>query len=224
MGIFERINGIVKSNINDLLDKAEDPAKMCEQTLIDLRKDLAEVKKNVVAVMAEEERCRDEYEEAKTKVAQFEEAAKKYLVAGDEEKAKKCLTRKAETEQNLVTLEANYNSIKERADSARKSHDELVETIRQWEGKAAAIKSTVSVAKTQQNVNKAMSRASSSNAVHSMDRMEKKANKMLREADAMAKLNSSAKEESDDDLLAGSGVASSDVDAELAKLKASMGM
>lgn len=45
MGILTRFTDIMKSNINALLDKCEDPAKMIDQTLRDLREDLAEVKK-----------------------------------------------------------------------------------------------------------------------------------------------------------------------------------
>ena len=45
MGIISRFTDIMKSNINALLDKCEDPAKMIDQTLRDLREDLAEVKK-----------------------------------------------------------------------------------------------------------------------------------------------------------------------------------
>ena len=45
MGILQRFSDIMRSNINALLDKCEDPAKMVDQMLLDLRKDLAEVKK-----------------------------------------------------------------------------------------------------------------------------------------------------------------------------------
>ena len=61
--ILERFNTIIKSNINALLDKAEDPAKMIDQYLLDLRESLAEVKKETAGVMAEEARCRRAYEE-----------------------------------------------------------------------------------------------------------------------------------------------------------------
>ena len=56
--ILDRFSTIIKSNINALLDKAEDPAKMIDQYLLDLRENLAEVKKETAGVMAEESRCR----------------------------------------------------------------------------------------------------------------------------------------------------------------------
>ena len=60
MGILQRFKDIMASNINALLDKAEDPEKMIDQTLRNLTKDLAEVKKETAAVMADEQRCKRE--------------------------------------------------------------------------------------------------------------------------------------------------------------------
>ena len=51
MGILTRFTDIMKSNINALLDKCEDPAKMIDQTLRDLREDLAEVKKETANII-----------------------------------------------------------------------------------------------------------------------------------------------------------------------------
>ena len=56
MGILDRFTDIIKANINDLLDKAEDPAKMIDQYMRELTDNLADVKKETAAVMAEEAR------------------------------------------------------------------------------------------------------------------------------------------------------------------------
>ena len=58
MGILTRFKDIMSANVNALLDKAEDPAKMIDQTLLNLRKDLAEVKKETAAVMADEKNAK----------------------------------------------------------------------------------------------------------------------------------------------------------------------
>ena len=58
MGILDRFTTIIKANINDLLDKAEDPAKMIDQYLLDMIESLAEVKKETAGVMAEETRTK----------------------------------------------------------------------------------------------------------------------------------------------------------------------
>ncbi len=58
MGILDRFSTIVKSNINALLDKAEDPGKMIDQYLLEMTESLAEVKKETAGVMAEESRTK----------------------------------------------------------------------------------------------------------------------------------------------------------------------
>ena len=58
MGVLTRFVEIINANINALLEKAEDPAKMVDQYLIDARNDLADVKKQTAEVMAEEARTK----------------------------------------------------------------------------------------------------------------------------------------------------------------------
>ena len=57
MGILKRFKDIMSSNINALLDKAEDPEKMIDQYLRDLQEDLRKVKSETATVIAEEQRC-----------------------------------------------------------------------------------------------------------------------------------------------------------------------
>ena len=78
MGIISRFTTIMKANINDLLDKCEDPAKMVDQTLRDLNEDLAKVKKETAAVMAEETRAKRELDEC---IANAENMVEKMLNA-----------------------------------------------------------------------------------------------------------------------------------------------
>ena len=74
MGILTRFTDIMKSNINALLDKCEDPAKMIDQTLRDLREDLAEVKKETANIIADAK-------SADRQVKECEEEITKYMKA-----------------------------------------------------------------------------------------------------------------------------------------------
>ena len=73
MGILDRFTTIIKANINDLLDKAEDPAKMIDQYLLDMTESLAEVKKETAGVMAEETRTKRLVDENAEEVAKYAE-------------------------------------------------------------------------------------------------------------------------------------------------------
>ena len=84
MGILQRFKDIMASNINALLDKAEDPEKMIDQTLRNLTKDLGEVKKETAAVMADEQRCKRELDEVNSEITKMQAYAEKALLAGNE--------------------------------------------------------------------------------------------------------------------------------------------
>ena len=116
MAILERFADIIKANINDLLDKCEDPAKMIDQYLRDLTEDLAEVKKETAAVMAEETRTRRMLEENTAEVKRYEELAKKALTAGNEGDARVFLGKKQQLADKAASLQATYDAeLRERA-------------------------------------------------------------------------------------------------------------
>ncbi|HBS94021.1 MAG TPA: phage shock protein A, partial [Firmicutes bacterium] len=83
MGILSRFTDIISANINALLDKAEDPAKMVDQYLRKMTDDLAEVKRETAGVMAEESRTKRLMDENNKEVAKYEDLAKKALLAGN---------------------------------------------------------------------------------------------------------------------------------------------
>ena len=224
--ILERFNTIIKSNINALLDKAEDPAKMIDQYLLDLRESLAEVKKETAGVMAEEARCRRAYEENQRDVEKYEGLAKRALSAGSEEDAKVFLAKKLELETKGADLKKIYDTARENADKMRQMHDKLVGDINSLETRKAAVKAKVAVAKTQEKVNEITSGAEkASGTMEAFERMEAKADQMLDQANAMtelnAKKNDTAESLADKYEKAGS---TAEVDDALAKLKAELGL
>ena len=68
MSILSRFSDIVSANINALLEKAEDPAKMIDHYLMKAKEDLAAVKEETAAVMAEEARCKRLMDDAQDEV------------------------------------------------------------------------------------------------------------------------------------------------------------
>jgi len=94
MAILERFSDIIRANINDLLDKMEDPAIMIDQYLIDLLEDLAEVKRSTAEIMGEETRTKRSLDNNKIEVEKYAGLAKKALVAGNEGYARIFLEKK----------------------------------------------------------------------------------------------------------------------------------
>jgi phage shock protein A len=60
MGLIDRLSSLLRSNINDLISRAEDPEKMLTQILVDMRGQLAKAKQQVATAIADEKRLRDQ--------------------------------------------------------------------------------------------------------------------------------------------------------------------
>ena len=174
MGILSRFTDIISANINALLDKAEDPAKMVDQYLRKMTDDLAEVKRETAGVMAEESRTKRLMDENNKEVAKYEDLAKKALLAGNEDDARVFLTKKQELENLGASLGTAYATAHENAVKMRQLHDKLVKDINTLNSRRQAIKAKVAVAKTQEKITK----------------LGASADKMLDEANAMAELDS----------------------------------
>lgn len=226
MGILQRFGDIMSANINALLDKCEDPAKMVDQCLRDLEKDLGKVKAETASVMAEETRAKRELDEVNAEMKKYEEYAKKAILAGNEDDAKKFLEKKNSLASTQASLQQTYDIASANAAKMRQMHDKISKDIVDLNARKDAIKAKVAVAKTQEKMNKMTSKiGSATNSMNAFDRMEEKANKMLDAANAMAELNAQPKDEIDD-LAAKYDTTSVDstVDDELAALKAQMGL
>ena len=98
MGMLDRFADIIKANVNDLLDRAEDPAKMVDQYLRDLAESLAEVKEETAGVMAEEARTARMVSENNKEVEKYDGLARRALQAGNEGDARTFLAKKQQLE------------------------------------------------------------------------------------------------------------------------------
>ena len=225
-GIIDRFTTIIKANINDLLDKAEDPAKMIEQYTRDLTESLAEVKEATASVMAEEARCKRLVDECQQNIDKYENLAKKALSAGSEEDARAFLKKKQELEGKMAGLQMSYATATENAAKMRQMHDKLVSDLQTLQERKEVIKAKAAVAKTQEKVNKMTSGADKAEgAISAFDRMEAKVDSMLDQANAMQELNSAPKSEVEEleKKYSAMGV-EADVEDDLARLKREMGM
>ena len=225
-GILDRFTSIIKANINDLLDKAEDPAKMVDQYMRELTESLAEVREATAGVMAEETRCKRLMDENAGEIAKYDGLARKALQSGSEEDARQFLAKKQQLEAKNEGLSTAYEAAKANADKMRQMHDKLVSDIEELNARKAAIKAKAAVAKTQSKVNEMTSAGDRAEGARSaFDRMEAKADEMLDRANAVAELSEKPADPTEDlaKKYAEAG-ATAAVDDDLARLKKEMGL
>lgn len=72
MGIWARISTLMKSNINAMISKAEDPEKILNQLIIDMREQFLEARKQVAVAIADEKRLKQQYEAELEKAQEWE--------------------------------------------------------------------------------------------------------------------------------------------------------
>ena len=225
MAILSRFSDIIKANINDLLDKMEDPSKMIDQYMRDLLEDLAEVKRDTAGVMAEESRTKRLMDENQAEADKYAGYAKKALVAGNEDDARVLIKKKQDLETAGAGLQTAYATAHENAVKMRQMHDKLVSDIEALKSRSASIKAKVAVAKTQEKINEASSAVGKSAGVQSaFERMENKADRMLDQAAAMAELNTEPIDEARALEEKYAKLGGTSVDDELAKMKSDLGL
>ena len=225
MGILDRFSTIVKANINALLDKAEDPAKMIDQYLAEMTESLAEVKRETAGVMAEETRTKSKLDANRAEVQKYADLAKKALQAGTEGDAKVFIAKKQQLETAGQGLEEAYAVANENARKMREMHDKLVGDIEELKRRRETIKAKVAVARTQGKINQfGAASGKAEDAMSAFQRMEEKADQMLNRETAMAELNAAPKDEAAalEKKYGDTGPAA--VEDELARMKAELGL
>lgn len=134
MGILERISTIIKANINDLLDRAENPEIMLEQYIRDLESGVNEAREELVNAMADEKRLAARLEERKRQVREWEEKAEQAVRLGKDEAARSALRAARAYRDEANTTAAAWEAQKEKV-------AELQEQYEQIEKKLATIRS-----------------------------------------------------------------------------------
>ena len=119
MGMFGRLGTVVKSNLNDLISRSEDPEKMLNQMIIDMKEQLVEAKKQVAVVIADEKRLKMQYESERAQAQEWEKKAMLAVRANDDGLAREALGRK--TEHENLAAEYNKQWEQQKASSDRKS-------------------------------------------------------------------------------------------------------
>jgi phage shock protein A len=198
---------------------------MIDQYLRNAMDDLAEVKKETAAVMAAETRAKRALDEANAQAQKYTELAKKAITAGNDGDAKVFIAKKQEIEVNIAALQKTYDTAHGNAVQMRQLHDKLTNDINSLKSRREKVKGQMAVAKTQEKINKISdTSAKISGTMGAFSRMEEKAQRALDEANAAAELNVEPVDEADVIAEKYSGVNSSSVDDELARLKAEMGV
>jgi len=105
MGIFTRLSDIISSNLNAMLDKAEDPEKLVRLMIQEMEDTLVEIKASCAGVMATKKKAQRELQEALTRTTQWGEKAQLAVNKGREDLAREALLEKRRYRERASALE-----------------------------------------------------------------------------------------------------------------------
>ena len=223
MGIFSRLAQLIKSNLNDLISKSEDPEKMLNQVVLDMNNQLVEAKKQVAASIADEKRLAKQFEQEQANANEWERRAMMALRAGNEELAKEALARKKEHDALAVTFKDQWAKQKAAVESLKRALRMLNDKIEEAKRKKNVLIARKKRAEAQKAIQETMSGLKDQSAFETFERMSTKIDQMEAEAEAGAELQ----EEYTGDVLASQFATlekTAGADDELAALKRKMGL
>jgi phage shock protein A len=219
MGIFNRITDIFKANVNDTLDKAEDPEKMLKQMVLEMEESVNKATLAVANAIANEKSLERKLAKAKTESADWHQKAVQALNANREDLAKAALQKKTLAEKNAVDLEPIYVQAKTTSDKMREQLNMLKNKLEEARSRQSTLIARSQAAKAQKQIAQSFSGVGS-DAFSKFDKYETKIEKLESEAEAFETL---AGENTSLDMQFKQLATASTVDDELLALKASMG-
>ena len=225
MGIFSRLGTLIKSNINDLISRAEDPEKMLNQVLLEMQQQLVEAKKAVAVAIADEKRLQKQYNSELDKAKEWERKAMLAVRAGDDGLARQALVRKQEHENISAQFQQQWIAQKAAVDKLKDALRLLANKIEEAKRKKNILIARKKRAEAQRQIANTMQGLGDTSAFDTFDRMAEKITMLEAEAEAGAEL---AGEISGDTLeskfLALESGGHGTEDDALAELKAKMGL
>ncbi len=219
MGLFDRIGRVVRSNLNDMVSKAEDPEKMLEQAILEMQEDLVQLRQGVAQAIAAQKRSEQQYNQAQNEANRWQRNAQLALQKGDENLARQALERKKTFAETANSLKASLDQQVGQIDTLKRNLIGLESKISEAKTKKDMLKARIQSAKATEQLQSTVGRLGTSSAMSAFERMEEKV--LLQEARAQ-----SAAELVGDNLESQFAAleSGSDVDDELAALKAQMSL
>ena len=222
--IWSRIATLIRSNINALISSAEEPDKILNQLVIDMRKQYVEARKQVAVAIADEKRLKRQYDKEAERAADWEKKAMTAVRAGKDDLAREALKRKGEADNIAGEFKKQWAAQQNATEQLKESLKRLNDKIQEASRKKNLLIARQKRAETQKKIQDTMSGMGESGAFDQFARMEEKVDRIEAEADAAVELSGDLDGDAlanEFKLLEASGAGQ---DEALAELKAKMGL
>ena len=226
MSIFSKFSTMIKSNLNDLISRAENPEKMLNQIILDMRDQLAKAKREVAAAIADERKLKGQLADEVKQASDWEHRAMLAIKEGRDDLAKQALVRQQEHADRATVLDNTWRAQADETEKLKGSLRKLNDKIEEAKRKRNLLIAKQKRAQAQKRIHETMSGLSDTSAFEAFNRMadkiEEEERRNLAQAEVTEALAGDTLESEFLRLEAGSsGV---EVDDKLTALKAQMGL
>jgi len=222
MGFFDRLSTLIRSNLNDLISRAENPEKMLNQLILDMRSQLAKAKQQVASAIADEKRLASQAEQEKKLAEEWEKRAELAVREGRDDLAKQALLRYNEHGQGAVQLQETWVKHRTETEKLKLSLRQLNDKIEEAKRKKNILIARAKRAEAHKHIQETMSGMSDKSAFETFERMAEQIEHEERKLIAAAEVN----EDLSGDTLINQfqALEKADADQQLVALKQRMGM
>lgn len=215
MGILDRMSRLIRANINDFIDNAEDPEKMLNELLREMQASIREARQQVANMIAQEKQLEAELQEAQMDSREWERKAETALKRDREDLAREALRRKRDADEIGMVYAGQLASQEELITKLRGQLKILEQKYEEAESKRNLLIARHRRAQAQKRITETFSTLPDMSAMGELERMEKRIISEEAQASAMQEL-----EEDNIEWEFAELEAESDVEDELLALKA----
>jgi len=225
MNFFQRISNLLKANFNDLISRAEDPEKVLNQAIDDMKKQLHEAKSRVAIAIADEKRLLQQTKAQQASTDEWEKKAMAAVRASRDDLAVQALAKKKECEAAALQFEQQHGEQLAAVDELKRALTGLTAKIDEAGRKRAVLVARVKRAEAQKAIAETLSVAGDRSAFSTFERMSEKVDRIEAEAGASLEVAAMGSGTHDDQLAEKiRQLEAHPVDDELAALKEKMGL
>lgn len=171
--LFKRINDVLNANLNDLIDRVEDPERMVKQIIREMEDNISRAKEGVVEAITCEKQLQKELETHQNQVADWLKKAEIALQNNNEELARAALARKKEHEAICKTLEPAWVSAKNTSERLKNQLKALDDKLEEARRKRTSLAARQHAAQARQQMDRTLEKFEAGmNAQHNFARME----------------------------------------------------
>lgn len=174
MGIFQKLSTLIKSNINDAIARAENPEKMLNQVILDMREQLTKAKQEVAVAIADERKLKSQVDEEQRQSEEWERRAMLAVRQGRDDLARQALMRHQEYAQRAQSLHETWQRQSSETEKLKDALRQLNVKIEEAQRKKNLLIAKQKRAQAQARIHETMSGLSDNSAFEAFNRMAEK--------------------------------------------------